>query len=131
MAALGRAAAKCGPAARSRKGAAQRNLVRDTAQISAAQRLMTALRQDGSALRAESLRWTPDTLPLSLQGSGDVPRSGTLGVPGTCGGAALWGSGDVRRSGTLGRGRTTPHPPITLLMYTAVPPRKGSRLSTR
>ncbi len=24
------------------------------------------------------LRWTPDTLPLSLQGSGDVPRGGTF-----------------------------------------------------
>ena len=70
--------AKCSPAAHSRKGAAQRNLVRDPAQKCAAQRLVPALRQSGSALRAESLRWIPDTLPLSLQGSGtcDAPRPG-------------------------------------------------------
>ena len=67
--------AKCSPAAHSRKGAAQRNLVRDPAQKSAAQRLVPALRQSGSALRAESLRGIPDTLPLSLQGSGNVRRT--------------------------------------------------------
>ena len=44
----------CSHAAHSRKGAAQRNLVLVTAQRCAAQRLVTALRQDGSALRAES-----------------------------------------------------------------------------
>ena len=120
-------APKCRHAARSRKGAAQRNLVLVTAQRSAAQRLVTALRQDGSALRAESLRWTPDTLPLRCRVPGTcgraalwVPgtcRSAALWVPGTCGGAALWvpgtcrgaapwGSGDVPRGGTLGfRGR--------------------------
>ncbi len=86
---IGRTAAKCGPAARSRKGEAQRNLVRDPAQKCAAQRLIAALRQNGSALRAESLRWTPDTPPLALQGSGDVPH------------AALWGSRDVPARGTL------------------------------
>ena len=69
---------KCHPAAHSRKGGAQRNLVRDPAQKCAAQRLFPALRQSGSALRAEYLRWIPDTLPLSLQGSGDVPRGGTF-----------------------------------------------------
>ena len=69
--------AKCSPAAHSRKGAAQRNLVRDPAQKSAAQRLVPALRQSGSAPRAESLRWIPDTLPLSLQGSGNVRRTAT------------------------------------------------------
>src|SRR6478736_2714151 len=55
--------AKCSPAAHSRKGAAQR--------------LVPALRQSGSAPRAESLRWIPDTLPLSLQGSGNVRRTAT------------------------------------------------------
>ena len=89
---------KCRRAARSRKGAAQRNLVRDPAQRSAAQRLITALRQDGSALRAKFMRWTPDTLPLSLQGSGDVPQGGTL-VPGTCRRAAL-GFRECREGGT-------------------------------
>src|SRR6478736_5163297 len=74
---------KCGHAARSRKGAAQRNLVLVTAQRCAAQRLVTALRQDGSALRADLLRWTPDTLPLRSR------------VPGTCRGAALWVPVDV------------------------------------
>ena len=104
--------AKCGPAARSRKGAAQRNLVRDPAQKCAAQRLVTALRQNGSALRAEVLALDPGHPSAPLQGSGDVPRSGTLGfrgraaerhfgfpgtcrerhfgIPGTCRGEALW-----------------------------------------
>src|SRR6476620_5805646 len=97
----GAAPRKCGHAARSRKGAAQRNLVLVTAQRCAAQRLVTALRQDGSALRADLLRWTPDTLPLRSRVPGTC-RGAALWVPGTCRGAALWDSGDVPRGGTLG-----------------------------
>ncbi len=67
---------------------------------SAAQRLVTALRQDGSALRADLLRWTPDTLPLRSRVPGTC-RGAALWVPGTCRGAALWSSGDVPRSRTL------------------------------
>ena len=77
MGCLGRSRRSAAPPPIPRKGAAQRNLVRDPAQKSAAQRLVPALRQSGSAPRAESLRWIPDTLPLSLQGSGNVRRTAT------------------------------------------------------
>ena len=96
----GRTAAKCGPAARSRKGGAQRNLVRDPAQRCAAQRLVTALRQDGSALRAESCAGprTPFRSAPGFRGRAAERHFGFrgraaerhFGVPGTCGGAALW-----------------------------------------
>ena len=71
---------------------------------SAAQRLVTALRQDGSALRAEFLRWTPDTLPLRSRVPGTC-RGATLWVPGTCRGAALRVPGTCREPDFGVRGR--------------------------
>ena len=48
-----------------------------TALQSPAQLLVPVLRQNGRALRAESLRGIPDTLPLTLQGSGSVRQGRT------------------------------------------------------
>ena len=43
-------------------------------------------------------RWTPDTLPLSLQGSGDVRRGRTLGFRGRAAGPHFGVPGDVPRA---------------------------------
>ena len=75
---------KCGPAARSRKGAAQRNLVRDPAQRFA----RAAARDCLKTRRKRASRGSPRAGPRT-------PFRCRSRVPGTCRGAALFRSGSV------------------------------------